>query len=240
MLGASDGGLASAVWPAPPDPAEGVVGGDDGRGVPAEGGAGGPGGVSRGRADGSGAGAGGAGASGVVACGTGSGGGGALAICLGGSGGAGGAFAGGAGFGGCGAGFGGAGLGGGAAGTLGLGAGGMAARGAGGGGPGGTAGFPSGAFSSGFSGAMSTMSGSPRLAYIGEVRVLTQTNEVSSRMWSRTDRTTAMANARRAGSSGNGTLTGSDYAMPARRPRTGGRGAGLAGPPRRRGGRPYP
>ena len=96
--------------------------------------------------------------------------------------------------------------------TFGAGARGSAARG-GGSGAGGRAGLPSGAFSSGLSGAMSTMSGSPRLAYTGAPSVWTQTREPSNRMWSRIEQTTATANARRAGSEGSGNLTTSDYAM---------------------------
>ena len=96
--------------------------------------------------------------------------------------------------------------------TFGVGARGSAVLG-GGSGAGGRAGLPSGAFSSGLSGAMSTMSGSPRLAYSGAPSVLTQTSEPSSRTWRRIEQTTATANARRAGSAGKDNLTTSDYAM---------------------------
>ncbi len=136
----------------------------------------------------------------AFACDAGAGGG-AFATCFGGSGG-------GVGFGGAAA------LGGGAGGMLCLGAGGSAAlaAGAGGGDAGGRAGSPSGAFSSGFSGAMSTMRGSPFLAYSGAPRVLTQTSEPSKKMCSRTEQTTATTNARWAGSAGSGSLTIADYA----------------------------
>ena len=86
--------------------------------------------------------------------------------------------------------------------------------GAGGGVANGRAGSPSGAFSSGLSGAMSTISGSPRLAYNGMLKVFTQSNDPSRKMWNRTEQTIAIAMARCAGSAGSGILTIADYATP--------------------------
>ena len=97
-----------------------------------------------------------------------------------------------------------AGLGAGASAALGAGAGGGDARG--------RAGSPGGAFSSGLSGAMSTINGSPRLAYTGMPRVFTQNNDPSRKMWNRTEQTTAITKARCAGSAGSGSLTIADYA----------------------------
>ena len=73
---------------------------------------------------------------------------------------------------------------------------------------------------------MSTMSGSPFLPYSGTPRALTQINDPSKRMWSRIEQTTAIANARCAGSVGSGSLTIADYAtlsigLPTRRPASG-------------------
>jgi hypothetical protein len=74
------------------------------------------------------------------------------------------------------------------------------------------AGLPSGAFSSGFSGAMSTNSVSPRFEKDDGPNRLTQTIELRSRTWSTIEQATAMVNARRDGSSGRGTFTNTDYA----------------------------
>jgi hypothetical protein len=214
MLGGSCGGLASAVCPAafsaPAPGSVGTVGGGWAL-VTSPGGAGGPGRASRGGADswaGAGAEGGGGGGEAGRACGSGSG---ALATCEGGSGRGAGAFSISRGLGGGAAGM--LAFGGGAAATFG---GEAAALGAGGGGAGGATGFPRGAFSSGRSGAMSTMSGSPGLARIGRARGLTRTIDASNRMWRSTEQTIAMASARRAGSAGRESFTVSDYAMVAR------------------------
>jgi hypothetical protein len=80
-------------------------------------------------------------------------------------------------------------------------------------GSGGLAGLPSGAFSSGLSGAMSTKSVSPRFAEDAGANLLTQTIELRSRRWRRIEHTTATGKARRDGSAGSGSFTNCDYAM---------------------------
>src|SRR5215472_12780129 len=52
------------------------------------------------------------------------------------------------------------------------------------------------------------------------LRALTQSSDPNSRMWNRTEQTTAIAMARCAGSSGSGSLTIADYATPGVRARS--------------------